>query len=129
MKKKSIRELIFLLSFILGSFSSCENEDAEYWLCNSVWLDIFDYAPHTVCYQDLPFNPDGTGVDHREYYYFDAPDGVEIYAFYWKWNPKHSHSIIMDYPDGRSYFNNVWVDRYTLKGDLDGVSVTFEAAK
>ncbi len=132
MEKMKISGLLFLFA-ILVSFISCNPDpyipdDPDYWLCNNVWADDFAVDDNTDCLQELVFYPDGRGVDRREYYYYWENETERvIFNFYWSWDPSLPNSLIMEYPDGISYFDDVWIDRYQLSGLLDGERVIFKA--
>lgn len=133
MIKRSITGLLFLLT-IVCCFSSCEEDpyyderaDAEYWLCSTTWIDTFESDINEDCDQELTFNLNGTGVDHREYYRWGTFHREERFLFRWYWNPTLPNSLILDYPDGRSYFDNIRIDQYTLRGVLDDERVIFDA--
>lgn len=132
MEKMKISGLLFLFAILVG-FTSCDpdpyfSEDPDYWLCNNVWVDDFAVDSNTDCYQELVFYPNGRGVDRREYYYYWENETERVvFNFYWSWDPSLPNSLIMEYPDGDSYFDNVRITQYQLSGVLDGERVIFDA--
>ena len=124
---------IFLLIAVLCGFSSCEEDpyydpyaEITYDLCHYVWTDWF-VVDGLDCEQQLTFNPDGKGWDTRIYHYPSGRIDREEIPFYWDWDNYYTDIPYMDYEDGQTTLENVWISGRTFKCLYNGEWVTFKA--
>ena len=111
---------IFLLIAVLCGFSSCEEdpyydpyEEITYDLCNYVWTDWFVV--------------DGLDCEQQLYHYPSGRIDREEIPFYWDWNNYYTDILYMDYEDGQTTLENVWISGRTFKCLYNGEWVTFKA--
>ncbi|MEG1544386.1 MAG: hypothetical protein RR382_07680 [Tannerellaceae bacterium] len=118
---------------LLCSLASCDviedndwdRRNAEVLLCGMVWMDDYITSDNIDCHQELYFNMDGTGMDVQEFFYKNHSE-VTKFPFRWRWDGRYGNNMLMAYPDGDSYFTNIFINEYSLSGVLDGVDVVFK---
>lgn len=127
---------IILFSILcLTGLTSCEDDDFDddydspltALLCDKVWVDFFMVDNYTECRRELTFYPNRKGMNYRCYFdvYTGEYLGDEGDPFYWNWTSSYQDAIVLEYPDGVSYFEDVWIRNSYLSGILDGYEVTF----
>ena len=92
-----------------------------------IYVIMYGLIGLSDCEQQLTFNPDGKGWDTRIYHYPSGRIDREEIPFYWDWDNYYTDIPYMDYEDGQTTLENVWISGRTFKCLYNGVWVTFKA--
>jgi hypothetical protein len=137
MKTKYIYCLLTLVSFLTLTTSCIDDDDdydsmynMSYDLCSYNWYDSYINGDGLQCEQTLRFYNDGTGTDYTTIYYGDGMSDNRKTNFYWQWDSSRysdSPTLVLTYPNGTDYYDNVWIGNGYLRCVLNGEDISFRA--